>query len=81
MRTTCSIPKLRGERGGAMVELAVLMLIFVPLILLPMYFQDAIRYKLDYQESVYSTAWDFAYGNYQDDSASSIAGSIESAAE
>lgn len=79
MRTTGSIERLRGERGGAMVELAVLMLIFVPLILLPMYFQDAMRYKLDNQESVYSTAWDFAYGNYQDDSASSIAGSIESA--
>jgi len=79
MRTTSHMPGLQGERGGAMVELAVLMLIFVPLILLPMYFQDALRYKLDNQEAVYSTAWDFAYGNYQDDKASSIAGSIESA--
>lgn len=79
MRNTGCIRKLRGQRGGAMVELAVLMLVFVPLILLPMYFQDAIRYKLDTQESVCSTAWDFAYGDYQENSASSIAGSIESA--
>lgn len=71
--------RLRAERGGAMVELTVLMLVFVPLILLPMYFQDAMRYKLDTQEAVYSTAWDFSFADYENQSVSAIKGSIESA--
>jgi len=66
------------ERGGAMVELVVLMLVFIPLILLPMYFQDAFRYKLDYQEAVSSTAWDFAFQNYEDDKIQDVAGTVES---
>jgi hypothetical protein len=71
--------KACGERGGAMVELVVLMLVFIPLIMLPMYFQDALRYKLDTQEAVYSTAWDFAFGKYDEETADNIAPSITSA--
>lgn len=67
------------ERGGAMVELVVLMLVFVPLIMLPMYFQDALRYKLDTQEAVCSTAWDFAFGKYDEETVANIAPSITSA--
>lgn len=65
------------ERGAAMVELAVLMLVFVPLVMLPMYFQDAMRYKLAVQEAVYSAAWDMAYANYQEDSEGTITGEAE----
>jgi hypothetical protein len=65
-----------GVRGAAMVEFAILMLVFVPLILLPMFFQDAIRFKMDMQEAVYSSVWDFAYGDYIDESISSLAGDI-----
>jgi hypothetical protein len=56
---------IKGDTGSALVEFAVLLLVFVPLILLPMYFQDALRYKLDLQESVVSTTWDFAYADYE----------------
>jgi hypothetical protein len=69
---------LRRERGGAMVEFAILMLVFVPLVLLPLYFQDAMRYKLEAQEAVFSTAWDFAYGDYEKRTIDSIAGGVES---
>ncbi|MBW1807939.1 MAG: hypothetical protein JRJ87_07055 [Deltaproteobacteria bacterium] len=67
----------KAEHGAAMVELVVLMLIFVPLVMLPLYFQDAIRYKLDAQEAVYSTAWDFAYGNYESKSFGDLHETIE----
>jgi hypothetical protein len=67
----------KAEHGAAMVELVVLLLIFVPLIMLPLYFQDAIRYKLDAQEAVYSTAWDFAYANYDEKSTGDINVTIE----
>jgi hypothetical protein len=69
--------KSGSERGGAMVELVVLMLVFVPLIMLPMYFQDAFRYKLDYQEAVSGAAWDFAFQNYEDNSIDDVKGAVE----
>jgi len=58
------IHKACNVRGAALVELAVLMLIFVPLILVPLYFQDALRFKFSLQEAVYSTVWDFAYADF-----------------
>ena len=61
-----------------MVELVVLMLVFIPLILLPMYFQDAFRYKLDYQEAVSGAAWDFAYQNYEDNKIDDVKNAVES---
>ncbi len=67
-----------GQSGAAMVELVVLMLVFVPLILLPMYFQDAMRFKFDAQEVVSTSAWDFAYGDYESSSAAALAGSVHS---
>ncbi|MBN2496262.1 MAG: pilus assembly protein [Deltaproteobacteria bacterium] len=66
------------ERGSAMVEFAVLMLAFVPLVLLPLYFSDALRYKLEAQEAVYMSVWDFAFGDYAQNSASGLAGGIDS---
>ena len=75
------LSKLRRRRGSAIVEFSVLMLAFVPLILLPMYFQDSLRFQLDTQEAVCGTAWDFAFANYETGSASSISGSVASTAQ
>lgn len=69
----------RSERGGAMVEFSVLMLIFVPLILLPLYFQDALRYKLDTQEAIYSASWDFAYMDYGEKTIGDVKHMVEEA--
>ncbi len=71
------ISKSQEEHGGSMVEFAVLMLIFVPLVLLPMYFQDALRYKLDTQEAVYSSAWDFSLADYEKKQASQVASKVQ----
>ncbi|MBW2702201.1 MAG: hypothetical protein JRF33_15390 [Deltaproteobacteria bacterium] len=68
----------RSQRGSAMVEFSVLMLAFVPMILLPLYFVDAMRYKLEAQEAVYMSVWDFAFGDYSNSSAGDLAGGIDS---
>ena len=68
----------RSQRGSAMVEFAVLMLAFVPMILLPLYFVDAMRYKLEAQEAVYMSVWDFAFGDYTTSTAAVLASGIDS---
>jgi hypothetical protein len=79
MRTTIPTRKALGSRrGAAVVELAVLMMVFVPLILLPLYFQDALRFRLDAQEAVAMTTWDFAYQNYEHQSADDVRSAIVS---
>ncbi len=77
MRNLSSLGKaLRSGRGAAVVELAVLMMVFVPLILLPLYFQDALRFRLDAQEGIGTTMWDFAYQNYEHQTAQSVEQSV-----
>lgn len=68
------------RRGSALVEFSILTMALVPLILLPMYFQDVLRFKLDAQEAVASTTWDFAFADYVNNSAGSLRNSYESAA-
>ncbi|HOX42850.1 MAG TPA: hypothetical protein PK668_04585 [Myxococcota bacterium] len=73
MRHAIALRKaLRSSRGAAVVELAVLMMVFVPLTLLPLYFQDALRYRLDAQEAITQTTWDFAYQNYEHQTAQDV---------
>lgn len=48
------------ERGSAMVEFCVLMLVFVPLIFYGFFFSDLGHHLLDLQETVISATWDFA---------------------
>ena len=69
--------RMRSRRGAAMVEFSILTMAFVPLILLPMYFQDALRFQLDAQEAVAATTWDFAFNDYENNTAISVKGSIE----
>ena len=64
----------RQRKGSALVEFSILSVALVPLIMLPMYFQDAMRFQLDTQEAVASTVWDFCFDNYETTSASSITG-------
>lgn len=66
----------RSQSGAAMVELAVLMVAFVPMILIPLYLQDALQYKLTAQERVFSTVWDFAFGKYDRKSVNDLQGAI-----
>lgn len=49
----------RDERGAAMVELAVLMLVLIPLLTYGFYLMDFGHHMLDLQELVISTTWDY----------------------
>lgn len=55
----------RAPRGGAAVELAVLMVMLVPLAMYTLYLEDLLFYKLDQQETVVSSAWDFVHADYR----------------
>ena len=47
------------SRGGATVELAILMLIIVPTFLYAVFLDDLLRYRLDLEEAVTSSPWDY----------------------
>ncbi len=55
------------RRGQAAVELAVMMVVVVPLIFYTLFLQDLLSYRLDQQETVNAPPWDFAIVNYQKD--------------
>lgn len=55
----------RSPRGGAAVELAVLMIVLVPTILYTMFLEDLLFYKLDQAEAIVSTPWDFHAMDYR----------------
>ncbi len=54
----------REEQGGAAVELAILMLIIVPVLLYTLMINDLMRHRLDLQEAVTTSAWDYTTLNY-----------------
>jgi hypothetical protein len=53
----------KQQRGAAMVEFAILMLVLIPLLLYSFFLMDAAYMKLDLQETVVSGIWDFANRN------------------
>lgn len=48
------------EQGGAVVEMALMMMIFVPLIMYVMFIQDAMHHLLSIQETAIASIWDFS---------------------
>lgn len=55
----------RAARGAATVELALSMLLIVPIFLYVLFLDDLLRYKLDLQENVITTPWDLTTVNYE----------------
>ncbi len=55
----------RQPRGAAAVETAVLMIILVPLIMYQLFLSDLLAYRLDQDEAVYSSTWDFFSYDYR----------------
>ena len=49
-----------SESGGAVVETALMMMIFVPLMMYVMFIQDAMHHLLSVQEAAISSIWDFS---------------------
>jgi hypothetical protein len=56
---------VRRTRGQATAELALLMIIIVPVFLYTLFLEDLLRHKLQVQETVVTTPWDFHGLNYQ----------------
>lgn len=55
----------KHARGQAAVELAVTMVLLIPLILYTIFLQDLLAYKLDSQEPTIVAGWDHETVNYQ----------------
>lgn len=56
-----------ARRGQAAVELAVMMVVIVPLVFYTLFLQDLLSYRLDQQETIVAPPWDFSIVNYQKD--------------
>lgn len=56
--------RARAERGAAMVEMAISMLLIIPIFLYALFLDDLLRYRLNQQEAVVSTLWDFTVQSY-----------------
>lgn len=58
-------PRLRrGPRGAASVEMALSMIVLIPIFLYAIFLDDLLRYSLDAQEAALSTVWDFTTQDY-----------------
>jgi hypothetical protein len=55
---------LRRERGAAAVEMAVSLIVLVPVFLYALFLDDLLRYSMEVQEATVSTVWDFAVQDY-----------------
>lgn len=60
-RTSVSLPR---ARGAAAVEMAVSLIVLVPVFLYALFLDDLLRYSLDVQEAAVSTVWDFTVQDY-----------------
>jgi hypothetical protein len=54
----------RGPRGAASVEMALSMIVLIPIFLYSIFLDDLLRYSLDAQEGALSTVWDFTTQDY-----------------
>lgn len=53
-----------GRRGAAAVELAVTMVLLVPLILYTLFLEDLLAYRLENQEPTITAGWDYITNDY-----------------
>ena len=54
----------RAARGAAAVELALSMLVIIPVFLYALFLDDLLRHVLDAQEATLSTVWDYTVQDY-----------------
>ncbi|WP_223642477.1 TadE/TadG family type IV pilus assembly protein [Corallococcus sp. EGB] len=62
-----SIRLRRGHRGAASVEMALSMIVLIPIFLYAIFLDDLLRYSLDAQEAALSTVWDYTTQDYSKD--------------
>ncbi len=56
----------KRNRGSAAVEMAITMVVLIPLIFYMLFLEDFLYYKLEGQEPVISAAWDHVIPNYME---------------
>ncbi|MBX5482923.1 MAG: hypothetical protein IRZ16_13940 [Myxococcaceae bacterium] len=56
--------KLKKQRGAAMVEMALSMIVLIPVFLYTLFLNDLLKFRLDQQEATVSTLWDYTIQNY-----------------
>lgn len=54
----------RNQRGAAMVELAISMLLIIPVFLYVLFLDDLLKFRLEQQEAVVTTLWDYTTWDY-----------------
>lgn len=54
----------KGQRGQAMVETVVALIVLIPIFLYALFLDDLLRHYLDQQEAVNSTVWDLTTMDY-----------------
>ncbi|MCP3139158.1 hypothetical protein [Pyxidicoccus xibeiensis] len=59
--------RARAARGAAAVEMAISLLVIIPVFMYAIFLDDLLRYSLDAQEAAVSTVWDFAVQDYTRD--------------
>ncbi|RKG57805.1 hypothetical protein D7V80_39260 [Corallococcus sp. CA054B] len=57
-------PKSRRVRGAASVEMALSMIVLIPIFMYALFLDDLLRYSLDAQEAAVTTIWDFTTQDY-----------------
>ena len=58
----------RRARGAASVEMALSMIVFIPIFLYALFLDDLLRYALDAQEAVVATVWDYTVQDWAEKS-------------
>lgn len=61
-----------GERGAAITETVIMMLVLIPLILYSIFTSDLVANKLDVQEMVTSSVWDYSFRNFEKEAHANI---------
>lgn len=61
MKTT---QRMQRRRGGATVELAIMMVFLIPTFLYSLFLDDLLNFKLEMQETIVSTPWDYNFLDY-----------------
>ncbi|RKI06319.1 hypothetical protein D7Y15_31085 [Corallococcus sp. AB030] len=57
-------PQSRRVRGAASVEMALSMIVLIPIFMYALFLDDLLRYSLDAQEAAVTTIWDFTTQDY-----------------
>lgn len=77
MKTAAIGARLMDERGSAMVEMALSLIVIIPLVFYAILLNDLLATRLDLQEAVLSSTWDFTNQDYEQGAADDIVADVQ----